>query len=326
MVPPQPLIKALPELFAAKQEPVRENVKKLTARHCTRFFPAQATQRTRTALPERRAMQAELAGWLGAEAVQGTLLDKMPELMRKDLEKLLAEAPGGRRRAQRFTRREAARRPCEAPAAPADAGAQAQVPVAAATAEEDRDAQARRHCSWRLCKAVAAWCTGQSGLSSLCATRAWTHTTLRRQRACCSSWTRPSGTALARLSGRSAATRCSGSRRWHPCPRSAHFCVPLCLRWVAATHANLRSVMQVAPGDFGDVLRELKKIIVKDSNVVCVAEAVACLGRLARGLRRDFAPSARAFFSVLLDKYKDKNSNICTQCDEALGHFIRCCP
>lgn len=97
--------------------------------------------------------------------------------------------------------------------------------------------------------------------------------------------------------------------------------------WCAvAVHADLHSVTQIAPGDFGDVLRELKKVIVKDSNVVCVAEAVACLGRLAKGLRRDFAPSARAFCSVLLDKYKDKNSNICTQCDEALGHFIRCCP
>lgn len=39
MVPPQPLIKALPELFAAKQEPVREGVKKLTARHRTCGLP-----------------------------------------------------------------------------------------------------------------------------------------------------------------------------------------------------------------------------------------------------------------------------------------------
>ena len=38
VVPPQPLIKALPELFAAKQEPVREGVKKLAARHRTCNF------------------------------------------------------------------------------------------------------------------------------------------------------------------------------------------------------------------------------------------------------------------------------------------------
>ncbi len=74
------------------------------------------------------------------------------------------------------------------------------------------------------------------------------------------------------------------------------------------------------------MLRELKKVIVKDSNVVCVAEAVACLGRLAKGLRKDFASSARAFFPVLLDKYKDKNSNLCTNCDEALSFCIRYCP
>ena len=50
---------------------------------------------------------------------------------------------------------------------------------------------------------------------------------------------------------------------------------------------------KVASGDFGDVLRELKKIITKDSNVVCVGEAVACLGNLASGLRKEFVGPAK---------------------------------
>lgn len=35
---------------------------------------------------------------------------------------------------------------------------------------------------------------------------------------------------------------------------------------------------RLATGDFGDLMRELKKICIKDSNVVCVSETVACIG------------------------------------------------
>ena len=61
----------------------------------------------------------------------------------------------------------------------------------------------------------------------------------------------------------------------------------------------------------------------KDSNVVCVADAAGCLGALAQGLRREFASTARSMFPVLLDKLKDKNSNVCAQCNLALATFNR---
>lgn len=35
---------------------------------------------------------------------------------------------------------------------------------------------------------------------------------------------------------------------------------------------------RLAPGDFGDLMRELKKICIKDSNVVCIGEAIGCIG------------------------------------------------
>ena len=47
--------------------------------------------------------------WLGSEAVQGTLLDKMPDAMRKDVEKAVAAAPD-RPKPPRCTRKEAAKR------------------------------------------------------------------------------------------------------------------------------------------------------------------------------------------------------------------------
>lgn len=89
----------------------------------------------------------ELAGWLGAETIQSTLLDKMPELMRKDLDKLLAQAGGAHKRPERFTRSEVAKRVREgAPAAPAEPGVSVSASAAstsAPSAEEDDNAQAR---------------------------------------------------------------------------------------------------------------------------------------------------------------------------------------
>ena len=40
----------------------------------------------------------------------------------------------------------------------------------------------------------------------------------------------------------------------------------------------ITSSPKLAPGDFADLLRELKKIVSKDSNVVCVGESIACIG------------------------------------------------
>jgi hypothetical protein len=47
-------------------------------------------------------------------------------------------------------------------------------------------------------------------------------------------------------------------------------------------------------GDFGDVNREVRKIITKDSNVQVVSEAIACTGMLAKGLRKDYRGTAAA--------------------------------
>ena len=38
------------------------------------------------------------------------------------------------------------------------------------------------------------------------------------------------------------------------------------------------SAPRLQPGDLGEVLAELKKILTKDSNLACVTEVVACLG------------------------------------------------
>ena len=103
------------------------------------------------------------------------------------------------------------------------------------------------------------------------------------------------------------------------------------------------------------MLRRLKVVITKDSNVVCVAEAICCVGALAKvrvldttlaavaclqsvvlyifghvngivmlsaimvqGLRKEFYSSAKSFAPVLLDKFKDKNTGVCRATTDAL--------
>ena len=70
-------------------------------------------------------LQVELRAWLGADYVQGSLCGKMPDLMRKDVEKLIAEYSGSKTLPERFTRREQAAREAAAEVADEAGGSQA---------------------------------------------------------------------------------------------------------------------------------------------------------------------------------------------------------
>lgn len=50
--------------------------------------------------------------------------------------------------------------------------------------------------------------------------------------------------------------------------------------------------------DYGDLNRELRKIITKDNNVAVVAEAVHCTGALAKGLRQAYSGTAKGLVEV----------------------------
>lgn len=47
--------------------------------------------------------------------------------------------------------------------------------------------------------------------------------------------------------------------------------------------------------DYGDVNRELRKVITKDANVQCVSEAIGCCSYLAAGLRAGYANTAKVW-------------------------------
>jgi len=140
VVPAKAVIAALPDMFNAKQAQTRDAAKilsvRLTRSSAASLFVAVSRipahflwVRNRAfdvlllnslssllwellkAQHNRACRQPQVAAcqWLGSEAVQGTLLDKMPDAMRKDVEKAVAAAPD-RPKPPRCTRKEAAKR------------------------------------------------------------------------------------------------------------------------------------------------------------------------------------------------------------------------
>ncbi|XP_070492118.1 protein mini spindles isoform X2 [Chironomus tepperi] len=71
-------------------------------------------------------------------------------------------------------------------------------------------------------------------------------------------------------------------------------------------------------GDYGDLVRALKKVITKDSNVVLVALAGKCLALLAKGVGKKFQPYAVACVSGILEKFKEKKANVVAALRDAI--------
>ncbi|XP_071930544.1 protein MOR1-like isoform X1 [Coffea arabica] len=68
---------------------------------------------------------------------------------------------------------------------------------------------------------------------------------------------------------------------------------------------KLASTKRIAPGDFTEICRTLKKLIT-DVNIAVAVEAVQAIGNLASGLRTHFSGSSRLLLPVLLEKLKEK--------------------
>ncbi|EPS71179.1 hypothetical protein M569_03579, partial [Genlisea aurea] len=72
---------------------------------------------------------------------------------------------------------------------------------------------------------------------------------------------------------------------------------------------KLASTMRIAPGDFSEICRTLKKLII-DINIAVAVEAIQTLGNLAKGLRTHFSGNSRMLLPVLLDKLKEKKPTL----------------
>ncbi|XP_072905784.1 cytoskeleton-associated protein 5 isoform X4 [Hemitrygon akajei] len=71
-------------------------------------------------------------------------------------------------------------------------------------------------------------------------------------------------------------------------------------------------------GDYLDVVRALKKVIGKDSNVLLVALGAKCLAGLAAGLRKRFQTYASHVVPTLLEKFKEKKPQVVQALQEAI--------
>lgn len=69
---------------------------------------------------------------------------------------------------------------------------------------------------------------------------------------------------------------------------------------------NLADTPRLAPGDFHELARTLKKLVQNDSNVVVVGDAIQAAALLCKGLRTSYHDPARLMTAVVLDKFKDK--------------------
>ncbi|PRD24913.1 UNVERIFIED_CONTAM: Cytoskeleton-associated protein 5 [Trichonephila clavipes] len=76
------------------------------------------------------------------------------------------------------------------------------------------------------------------------------------------------------------------------------------------TLLQLTTNVKLEPGDYGDLVRVLKKLITKDANVVIVGLAVKCLSNLIQGLRKKFQPYASACVPAIFEKFKEKKQNV----------------
>ncbi|KAJ0975551.1 hypothetical protein J5N97_017516 [Dioscorea zingiberensis] len=77
-------------------------------------------------------------------------------------------------------------------------------------------------------------------------------------------------------------------------------------RDAVAELTKLASTKRIAPGDFTEICRTLKKLAT-DVNLAVSVEAVQAIGNLARGLRNHFSGSSRILLPTLLEKLKEKS-------------------
>ncbi|XP_045778443.1 protein mini spindles isoform X2 [Maniola jurtina] len=86
----------------------------------------------------------------------------------------------------------------------------------------------------------------------------------------------------------------------------------------------LKHAPKLEPGDYADLVRALKKVISKDSNVMVVALGGRLLGMVASGLRNKFQPYAVACVQAILEKFKEKKTNVVTALREAIDAIYPC--
>ncbi|CAF4840338.1 unnamed protein product [Pieris macdunnoughi] len=80
----------------------------------------------------------------------------------------------------------------------------------------------------------------------------------------------------------------------------------------------LKNAPKLEPGDYADLVRALKKVVSKDTNVMLVALGTRLLGAVASGLRNKFQPYASSCIQALLEKFKERKPNVVAALRDAI--------
>ncbi|XP_026480505.1 protein mini spindles [Ctenocephalides felis] len=86
----------------------------------------------------------------------------------------------------------------------------------------------------------------------------------------------------------------------------------------------LNNAPKLASGDYGDLVKALKHVLAKDTNVLLVATAGKCLGSMAKGLKNGFTPYALVILGVILEKFKEKKQNVVLAIRDAADAAYTC--
>uniref|UniRef100_A0A6M2DFG6 Putative microtubule-associated protein n=1 Tax=Xenopsylla cheopis TaxID=163159 RepID=A0A6M2DFG6_XENCH len=86
----------------------------------------------------------------------------------------------------------------------------------------------------------------------------------------------------------------------------------------------LTNAPKLAAGDYGELVKALKHVLAKDTNVLLVATAGKCLGSMAKGLKNGFTPYALAILGVILEKFKEKKQNVVVAIRDAADACYTC--
>lgn len=89
----------------------------------------------------------------------------------------------------------------------------------------------------------------------------------------------------------------------------------------------LESNPKLAPNaDYNELMKHIKRIIAKDTNIVVATSAIKCLALMANGLRKNFHSYASSSVGVVLEKFKEKKANVVQALREAIDAvFVSVC-
>lgn len=83
------------------------------------------------------------------------------------------------------------------------------------------------------------------------------------------------------------------------------------------------SVPKIANTDFRHIIDLIKRLL-GDSNMNVVLTTLKIASVMAQGLRKHFSPYAKMFFGSIIEKFKDKKTQMIDETNKCLNDFSYC--